>query len=97
MGIQASTNTHLALALVNFICTLSPKKLILGAVRWISRSSSRYSGRSAIAAEWLRAAPAIVDEIGTYIVPPGLGGDVGVLGSLAMWEEKIARSASKGF
>lgn len=76
---------YLALALVNFICTLSPKKIILGG--GVMDQQQLFPLIRAEVQSLLGGYvqhPAILDEIDSYIVPPGLGSEAGVLGSLAL-------------
>jgi fructokinase len=76
---------YLAWALVNFICTLSPQRIVLGGgvmdqghlfplVR--SRVQQHLAGYV--------QSPAILEHIDTYVVPPGLGSRAGVLGAFAL-------------
>lgn len=76
---------YLALALVNFICTLSPQRIVLGG-GVMSRASLFPKIRQRVL-ELLNGyvqADAILRDIDTFIVPPGLGADAGVLGALAL-------------
>ena len=78
---------YLALALVNFICTLSPQRIILGGGvmeqaqlfplirREVQRLLNGYV-----------QSPVIIENIDAYIVPPGLGKRAGVLGAIALAE-----------
>jgi len=76
---------YIASALMNYILTLSPKKIILGGgvmqreflfprVRW--RVHELLNGYV--------ASKVIVNNIEDYIVPPGLGGQSGSLGAIAL-------------
>ena len=85
---------YLALALVNYICTLSPQRIVMGGGvmeqlqlfplirRAVQQSLNGYVQSSAI-----------VENINTYIVPPGLGKRAGVLGAIALGE-MVARGKS---
>lgn len=76
---------YLALALVNFICTLSPQRIIIGGgvmaqphlfplVRHkVQRLLNNYV-----------QSPALLQNIDSYIVPPALGDRAGVLGAIAL-------------
>jgi len=76
---------YLALALVNYICTLSPQRILLGGgvmeqaqlLPMIRRSTQR------MLQGYVRA-PEIIERINEYIVPPGLGERAGVLGAIAL-------------
>ncbi|MGD9723977.1 MAG: ROK family protein [Pirellulales bacterium] len=82
---------YLALALVNVICTVSPRRIILGGgvmsheplfplVRGnVQQLLNRYV-----------QAPAVLDDIERYIVPPGLGQRSGVLGAFALAQQTLA-------
>lgn len=79
---------YLAEALTTFICVLSPQRLILGGGVMQQRHlfpmirrgvQKRLNGYV--------QAPAILEAIDDYIVPPGLGGRAGVLGALALAQE----------
>ncbi len=76
---------YLALALVNFTCTLSPQRIVLGGgvmehhqlfVLIRKKFQELLNG-------YIRAS-VILDRIDDYIVPPGLGQRVGVLGAIAL-------------
>lgn len=76
---------YLALALVNFTCTLSPQRIVLGGgvmeqhqllVLIRKKFQELLNG-------YIRAS-AILERIDDYIVPPGLGQRVGVLGAIAL-------------
>lgn len=79
---------YLALAVANFILTLSPQRVILGGGvmhqahlfpmihEQVQRALNGYVQR-----------PQILDAIDRYIVPPALGDRAGVLGSIALAQE----------
>ena len=76
---------YLGMAIANLICTLSPQRVILGG--GVMRQTHlfpriRRAVQKALAG-YIRD-PALESRIGTYIVPPGLGDDAGVLGALAL-------------
>jgi len=77
---------YLALGLVNFICTLSPQRIILGGGVMVGQSHLfpriRANVRSLLN-DYVQA-PQITENIDRYIVPPGLGHRAGVLGAIAL-------------
>ncbi len=78
---------YIALALVNYICVLSPQRLILGGGVMEQAQLFPLIRRQVI--ELLNGyiqSPAILERIEEYIVPPGLGKRAGVLGALAFAE-----------
>ena len=84
-GLEAE---YLALALVNFICTLSPQRIVLGGgvmdqqhlFPLVRSKVQRYL------AGYVQS-PEILDRIDRYIVPPGLGPRAGVLGAMALAQQ----------
>ena len=80
---------YLALALVNFICTLSPQRIVLGGgvmdqqhlFPLVRRKVQQYL------AGYVQS-PAILEHIADYIVPPGLGPRAGVLGAMALAQQQ---------
>lgn len=76
---------YIALALVSYICTLSPKRIILGGGVMEQRQLFPLIRREAqrLLNGYVRS-PVILRDIDTYIVPPGLGKRAGVLGALAL-------------
>ena len=78
---------YLALAVVNFVCALSPQRIILGGGVMDQAHLFPLIRREVVALlnGYLRAGE-ILDGIDTYIVPPGLGNRSGRLGALAMAE-----------
>jgi fructokinase len=76
---------YLAFGLVNIICILSPQRIILGGGVMQQRQLFPLVRRRV--QELLNgylSAPAILDQIDDYIVPPGLGDRAGVLGAIAL-------------
>ncbi|HEX9027894.1 MAG TPA: ROK family protein, partial [Anaerolineales bacterium] len=76
---------YLALALMNYACTLSPQRIILGG--GVMSQASLYPLVWAELKELLNgyiASPAILEDIEHYVVPPGLGNRSGVLGAIAL-------------
>ncbi|MFL5805818.1 MAG: ROK family protein [Roseiflexaceae bacterium] len=79
---------YLALALVNLICTLSPRRIILGG-GVMSQPHLFPLVRRAVG-ELLGGyiqAPAITETIDAYIVPPSLGRYAGVAGALVLAQQ----------
>lgn len=78
---------YLALGLVNFICTLSPRRVILGGgVMTQSHLFPMIRKQVQVLLNGYIAAPEILDRIDDYIVPPALGPQAGVLGAIALAE-----------
>ena len=76
---------YLALALVNFICTLSPQRIILGGgVMKEPRLLPMIRERVQELLNGYVQAPEIMEEIEDFIVPPALGDHAGVLGAIAL-------------
>jgi fructokinase len=83
---------YVALGLVNVVCALSPKRIILGGgvmkePTLLARVQERL--RELLAGYF--DAPELRDEIGEFVVPPGLGDHAGVLGAIALAQEAAAR------
>jgi fructokinase len=76
---------YLALALVNFICTLSPQRIILGG--GVMNQPQLFPLVRMEMVELLKdyiQAPEILDQADRYVVAPGLGARAGVLGAIAL-------------
>lgn len=76
---------YLAHALRTFITILSPQRIILGG--GVMEQKQLFPMVRKKVLEYLNGyvqSPAILEEIDRYIVPPGLGGKAGVLGSMAL-------------
>jgi len=76
---------YLALGLVTWICTLSPQRIILGG--GVMRRADLFGRIRREVLELLNGyiqAPEILERIDQYIVAPGLGGNAGVLGAIAL-------------
>lgn len=81
---------YLAQALRTFICTLSPQRIILGGgvmdqpqLFPLVRQKTRAYLNGYV------QHPAILNEIDSYIVPPGLGNRAGVLGAIALGQQAL--------
>ncbi|MEA3439742.1 MAG: ROK family protein, partial [Chloroflexota bacterium] len=76
---------YLALALVNYICTLSPQRIIMGGgVMQQAHLFPRIRAKvSALLNNYVQV-PQITEKIDEYIVPPILGNRAGVLGAIAL-------------
>jgi len=81
---------YLALALVNYICTFSPQRLILGGGVMEQQQLFPLIHRQVqkLLNEYVQA-PAVIDQIDEYIVPPGLGNRAGVLGAIALAQDQV--------
>jgi fructokinase len=78
---------YLALALVNFICTLSPQRIVIGG--GVMSRAHLYPLIRRQVLDLLNGyvrAPQLVESVDDYVVAPGLGGDAGILGALALAE-----------
>lgn len=76
---------YIAMGLATWICTLSPERIILGG--GVMRQAHLFPRIRAEVLTLLNGyiqAPEILERIDEYIVPPGLGGDAGVLGAVAL-------------
>jgi fructokinase len=82
---------YLALALQTFVCTLSPRRVVLGGGVMAQPGLLAAVRRelTALLAGYLRA-PAIADGLSHYVVAPALGSRSGVIGALVL----AARAAS---
>jgi fructokinase len=79
---------YLALGLVNFICTLSPERIVMGGGVMRQRHLfPRVRARVQSLLNGYVRAPAIIESIDGYIVPPALGTRSGLLGAIAMAQE----------
>jgi fructokinase len=73
------------LALVNYILTLSPQRIILGGgVAQQAHLLPLIRQKTLAALSGYVQAPALLNGIERYIVAPGLGNRAGVLGALAL-------------
>ncbi|MBM3130595.1 MAG: ROK family protein [Chloroflexi bacterium] len=82
---------YLALALVNYICTLSPQRIILGG--GVMEQLQLFPLIRRAVQNLLNGyvqSPAIIAKIDAYIVSPGLGKRAGVLGALALARQSAA-------
>jgi fructokinase len=82
---------YLALAVVNFICTLSPQRIILGGgvMEHPRLLTMVRAGVQELLNRYVQA-PAVLDDIDSYIVAPGLGNRSGVLGAFALAEQVLS-------
>ncbi len=81
---------YLALALVNFICTLSPQRIVMGG--GVMNQPQLFPMVRQKVQEQLNnyvQSPAILEEIDSYIVPPKLGSRAGVLGAMALAQRTV--------
>ena len=87
-GLQAR---YVALALANFVCTLSPGRIILGG--GVMKQAGLFvqirTGLADLLNGYVRS-PWLGADIDRYVVPPGLGDRAGVLGALALAEQTVA-------
>ncbi len=78
---------YISLATINYICTLSPQKIILGGgVMKQKQMLPLIHERVKVLLNNYIQAPEITDNIEDYIVLPKLGDDSGVLGAIALAE-----------
>jgi fructokinase len=81
---------YLALALVDYICTLSPQRIVMGGgvMEQVQLFPMIRRNVQELLAGYVKA-PEILGEINAYIVPPGLGNRSGVLGAIALAQSVI--------
>ncbi len=84
---------YLALALVNYICTFSPQRIIMGGGVMDQQQLFPLirSEVQRLLAGYVQD-PAVLQQIDRYIVPPGLGNRAGVLGAIALAQAQVARA-----
>jgi len=83
---------YLALGAVNFICTVSPQRVIIGG--GIMQHPGLLSMVRASVQELLNGyiqAPQVQEDIDQYIVPPALGQRAGILGAIALAQQADGR------
>ena len=81
---------YLALAISDFICTLSPEKVIIGGGLMEKKQLFPMVRKNVF--QLLNGyiqAKAVMEDIESYIVPPGVGGLAGILGAIALAMETI--------
>jgi fructokinase len=86
---------YLALACVAYICILSPQRIILGG--GIMNQSHLFPQIRKKVQSLLNGyiqAPAILQQIDSYIVPSGLGSQVGILGAFALAEHVLGGNSA---
>jgi fructokinase len=86
---------YLALALVNFVCTLSPQRIVIGG--GVMSKAQLYPLVRQQVLELLNnyvRAPRILQGIDDYIVAPWLGARAGVLGALALAQRMVGETES---
>ncbi len=78
---------YIALAVHNLICVLSPQRIILGGgVMKQPQLFPLVHEKVLVSLSGYVQHPAILEKINTYLVPPGLGDQAGVLGAIALAE-----------
>lgn len=81
---------YIALALQSFICTLSPQRIVIGGgVAQQPQLMPLIRAKTVALLNGYVQAPAILDNIDAYIVPPALGGQAGVLGAIALAQQAL--------
>jgi fructokinase len=77
--------SYISLAVINYICTLSPKRVILGGgvMKQKHMLPKIHERVKELLNDYIQV-PEIADDIGKYIVLPELGDDAGVLGAIAL-------------
>jgi fructokinase len=87
---------YLALGLANFVCTLSPRRIVMGG--GVMQQTHLFV---LIRAELLKLlngyiqAPEILERVDEFVVPPRLGSRAGVLGALVLAEQRYFEGRSE--
>jgi fructokinase len=87
---------YLALGLANWICTLSPQRIILGG--GVMEHASLFPRIRQQLTQLLNGyiqSASLTEQIEDYVVPPRLGNRSGVLGALVLAEQAAAGTASR--
>ena len=81
---------YLALALVGFVCTVSPQRIVMGGGVMSNLALFPVIREQLVTLlnNYVRA-PEIVEGIDDYVVPPALGPRAGVLGGIALAEQAV--------
>jgi fructokinase len=82
-----SVAEYLALACTTWICTLSPEKIVFGGGVMQPHMFPLLRDRTRSLLNGYIQAPEILENIESYIVPPGLGSRAGAFGALALAAE----------
>jgi fructokinase len=81
---------YVALALMTFICILSPQRIIIGGgVMAQDQLFPMVRAETQRVLNGYVQAPAITEKIDEYIVPPALGGRAGVSGAMALAQMEL--------
>jgi len=81
---------YIALALQSLICTLSPQRIIIGGgVAQQPQILPMIRQKTQALLNGYVQSPDILENIETYIVPPALGGQAGVLGAIALAQQAL--------
>jgi fructokinase len=86
---------YLALGLVNFICILSPQRIIVGGgvmQRLHLLPLVRHRVRELL--NGYLQVPMLLEHLDDYIVPPELGNRAGVLGAIALGQQAVAENGN---
>ena len=84
---------YLASGLAGLICTLSPQRIIMGGgVMDQAHLFPLVRQKTQALLNGYVQAPAILEKIDGYIVPPGLGNRAGILGAIALAEQILTAS-----
>lgn len=79
---------YIAQGLANFICILSPQRIILGGgVMQQAHLFPRIRKQVQVLLNCYVQSPQVLHHVDQYILPPGLGGRAGVLGAIALAEK----------
>lgn len=81
---------YLAVGLENLICVYSPQRIIMGG--GVMEQEQIFPMLRQKALDLLNGyvqSPTIVEEIDSYIVPPGLGNKAGILGAIALAQDQV--------
>ena len=89
---------YLGAALSNLICILSPQRIILGGGVMEQRHLFSHIHREVQQGlNGYVASPAVLTQIESYIVPPGLGNRAGMLGAIALAQQAASAAADVCF
>jgi len=81
---------YIALALANYIVTLSPQRIVIGGgVGGREDLLPLICGEVQEILNGYVQSPAVTQNIGSFIVPPGLGSRAGMLGAIALAKQAI--------